>query len=119
MDSSMTSLYDVSRCVVNLGFTYDKDNKVKCTECGVDNIEIRDDMIFQHSQMCDFFRNEYMSERENRLKTFEKSKIVGRGALIVVEGLDKTGKTTHCSKLVSKLIDEGNKVRLISFPGTS
>lgn len=57
---------------VELGFAYDKDNKVKCTECGVEDVEIRDGMIFEHTQMCDFFRDVYMAKKENRLKTFEK-----------------------------------------------
>lgn len=56
------------------GFTYDKDDKMKCLECGVDDVHITDEMsmIFQHSQLCEFFRNEYMAKKENRLKTFEK-----------------------------------------------
>lgn len=43
---------------------------------------------------------------------------VARGALIVVEGLDKTGKTTQCTRLVSKLVADNNKAQLFKFPGS-
>lgn len=40
-----------------------------------------------------------------------------RGALIVVEGLDRSGKSTQCNKLLEKLQKENKKVKLIRFPG--
>lgn len=43
---------------------------------------------------------------------------MGRGALILVEGLDRAGKTTQTSELVTRLRNEGLNVELIKFPGT-
>ena len=40
-----------------------------------------------------------------------------RGAFIVFEGCDKSGKTTQCKKLVEKLKEEGEKVEFCRFPG--
>jgi len=39
-----------------------------------------------------------------------------RGAFIVLEGIDRCGKTTQCEKIVEALNNEGTKVKLISFP---
>ncbi|KAI9822623.1 MAG: Thymidylate kinase [Pycnora praestabilis] len=39
-----------------------------------------------------------------------------RGTLVVVEGLDKAGKSTQCAKLVENLQQEGSNVRHIRFP---
>ncbi|CEP23390.1 K00943 dTMP kinase [Cyberlindnera jadinii] len=41
---------------------------------------------------------------------------MGRGALILVEGLDRAGKTTQTSELVTRLRNEGLNVELIKFP---
>nr|XP_026695821.1 thymidylate kinase-like [Ciona intestinalis] len=41
---------------------------------------------------------------------------VGRGALIVVEGLDRSGKTTQCQKLITALNEKNQKVKLLKFP---
>lgn len=41
----------------------------------------------------------------------------GRGAFIVVEGLDRSGKTTQTKRIESALRDEGYKVKLQRFPG--
>lgn len=43
----------------------------------------------------------------------------GRGAFIVVEGLDRSGKTTQTKRIESALQDEGYKVKLRRFPGNS
>jgi dTMP kinase len=45
----------------------------------------------------------------------------GRGALIVFEGLDQSGKQTQAERLRDRLKQEGRKARLVSFPdyGTS
>ena len=42
-----------------------------------------------------------------------------RGAFIVVEGLDKTGKTTFCTELTSRIMDTGVEVALFSFPSVN
>ncbi|RUP06162.1 putative thymidylate kinase [Jimgerdemannia flammicorona] len=42
---------------------------------------------------------------------------LGRGALIVIEGCDRAGKSTQCMKLVDRLEDQGIKARLLKFPG--
>ncbi|KAJ8277079.1 hypothetical protein GJAV_G00071260 [Gymnothorax javanicus] len=40
----------------------------------------------------------------------------GRGALIVLEGVDRAGKTTQCKKLVQALIENGRPTEMIRFP---
>ncbi|KAJ8279426.1 hypothetical protein COCON_G00064920 [Conger conger] len=40
----------------------------------------------------------------------------GRGALIVLEGVDKAGKTTQCKKLVQALIASGRPAEMMRFP---
>ena len=43
---------------------------------------------------------------------------MGRGALILIEGLDRSGKTTQTTLLLSKLKEKyGDKVKLYRFPG--
>ncbi|KAM8888163.1 thymidylate kinase [Synchiropus picturatus] len=39
-----------------------------------------------------------------------------RGALIVLEGVDKAGKTTQCSKLVRTLQQKGHPAEMMRFP---
>ncbi|ATY59473.1 thymidylate kinase [Cordyceps militaris] len=39
-----------------------------------------------------------------------------RGAFIVLEGLDRSGKTTQVKLLEQKLVDQGKKVKLMRFP---
>ena len=41
-----------------------------------------------------------------------------RGAFIVIEGLDRSGKTTQVQKLVDSLSKDGHKVKALRFPGT-
>lgn len=41
-----------------------------------------------------------------------------RGALIVVEGLDRAGKSSQCEKLQDYLSEQGHTVKYIRFPGT-
>lgn len=43
--------------------------------------------------------------------------MAGRGALIVLEGCDRAGKSTQCKKLVQALIENGKKATLMAFPG--
>ena len=40
-----------------------------------------------------------------------------RGAFIVIEGLDRAGKSTQAATLVKRLEDAGMKVRAMKFPG--
>lgn len=40
-----------------------------------------------------------------------------RGALIVLEGVDKAGKTTQCNRLVQALQQSGRPAELMRFPG--
>ncbi|CAJ0581235.1 unnamed protein product, partial [Mesorhabditis spiculigera] len=40
-----------------------------------------------------------------------------RGALIIFEGLDRSGKSTQAKRLVDHLTNEGRKVQFIPFPG--
>ncbi|XP_061153724.1 thymidylate kinase isoform X1 [Syngnathus typhle] len=42
-----------------------------------------------------------------------------RGALIVLEGVDKAGKTTQCKKLVEALQQRGHPAELMRFPDRS
>lgn len=44
---------------------------------------------------------------------------IKRGALIVVEGLDRSGKSTQCKKLVQSLENLNVKAKLLSFPDRS
>jgi len=45
------------------------------------------------------------------------AKHVARGALIVIEGVDRSGKTTQCAKLTKRLASDGIKAELFKFPG--
>ncbi|CAE6479592.1 unnamed protein product [Rhizoctonia solani] len=40
-----------------------------------------------------------------------------RGAFIVIEGLDRSGKSTQCARMVSRIEGEGKPVKSIKFPG--
>jgi dTMP kinase len=42
---------------------------------------------------------------------------ISRGAFIVLEGLDRSGKTTQVKMLCDKLYAEGHNVRTLRFPG--
>ncbi|KAJ8949070.1 hypothetical protein NQ318_016972 [Aromia moschata] len=44
---------------------------------------------------------------------------IKRGALIVFEGVDKSGKSTHCKKLVEALENFKIKAKFMSFPDRS
>ncbi|KAF8738949.1 Thymidylate kinase, partial [Rhizoctonia solani] len=39
-----------------------------------------------------------------------------RGAFIVIEGLDRSGKSTQCAQMVSRIEGEGKPVKAIKFP---
>ncbi|KAG8733287.1 Thymidylate kinase [Ceratobasidium sp. 423] len=40
-----------------------------------------------------------------------------RGAFIVIEGLDRSGKSTQCARIVSRIEGQGKPVKAIKFPG--
>lgn len=42
---------------------------------------------------------------------------IARGALIVLEGLDRSGKTTQVKLLEQRFVEEGRKVKVWRFPG--
>ncbi|XP_074046780.1 thymidylate kinase isoform X2 [Macrotis lagotis] len=42
-----------------------------------------------------------------------------RGALIVLEGMDRAGKSTQCRKLVATLLQSGHSAELLRFPERS
>lgn len=42
-----------------------------------------------------------------------------RGALVVLEGLDRSGKTTQVKLLEQRFVEAGRKVKVMRFPGTS
>lgn len=46
-----------------------------------------------------------------------KSSNTQRGHLIVVEGLDRSGKTTQCQKLCESIQAHGHQVKYVKFPG--
>lgn len=41
---------------------------------------------------------------------------IKRGALIVIEGVDRSGKSTQCKRLVETLLQRQIKAQLITFP---
>lgn len=41
-----------------------------------------------------------------------------RGTFIVLEGLDRSGKSTQVDRLIARLNKEGHQARLQKFPGT-
>jgi dTMP kinase len=42
---------------------------------------------------------------------------VARGALVVLEGLDRSGKTTQVKLLEQRFVELGRKVKVMRFPG--
>ena len=61
---------------------------------------------------------------ENMFKSIEKNNShqttmpqATRGALIVIEGLDRAGKSTQCERLCQRLKQKGHSVKLLRFPG--
>jgi dTMP kinase len=44
---------------------------------------------------------------------------VARGALVVLEGLDRSGKTTQVKLLEQRFVELGRKVKVMRFPGMS
>lgn len=46
------------------------------------------------------------------------AKPITRGAFILIEGLDRAGKTTQVKRLCDKLYASGHNVKTVRFPGT-
>lgn len=46
-----------------------------------------------------------------------ESRAVARGALVVLEGLDRSGKTTQVKLLQQRFGEQGRKVEVMRFPG--
>lgn len=42
---------------------------------------------------------------------------VARGALVVLEGLDRSGKTTQVKLLEQRFVELGRRVKVVRFPG--
>ena len=42
-----------------------------------------------------------------------------RGAFVVLEGLDRSGKTTQVKLLEQRFVEEGRPVKVMRFPGAS
>lgn len=40
-----------------------------------------------------------------------------RGRLIVVEGLDRSGKSSQCQKVHDHIVGNGGQARYVKFPG--
>lgn len=61
-------------------------------------------------------RKKERKEREQNMST-TKDAPVTRGAFIVLEGLDRSGKSTQVGLLEKRLRVEGREVRVMRFPG--
>jgi dTMP kinase len=48
---------------------------------------------------------------------FPNATILKRGSLIVVEGLDRSGKSSQCQRLFDHFRLQGQRVRYVKFPG--
>ncbi|XP_058830807.1 thymidylate kinase isoform X1 [Topomyia yanbarensis] len=55
----------------------------------------------------------------SRNKSYKMSENQKRGALVVLEGCDRAGKTTQCKKIVDLLASAGHKARFMNFPDRS
>jgi dTMP kinase len=42
---------------------------------------------------------------------------IARGALVVLEGLDRSGKTTQVKLLEQRFVELGKRVKVMRFPG--
>lgn len=61
-----------------------------------------------HESLPDSVETEARSHREPA---------VARGALVVLEGLDRSGKTTQVKLLEQRFVELGRKVKVVRFPG--
>ncbi|KAE9364656.1 hypothetical protein N431DRAFT_354613 [Stipitochalara longipes BDJ] len=58
-----------------------------------------------------------MSRSSEELWPWKESKIIDqRGAFIVIEGLDRAGKTTQAKRLCDKLYSQGHNIKTLRFP---
>lgn len=58
-----------------------------------------------------------MATTEKPAKNASASPVVTRGAFIVLEGLDRSGKSTQVALLEKRLLAQGKKVKVMRFPG--
>ncbi|XP_062550472.1 thymidylate kinase [Armigeres subalbatus] len=81
----------------------------------------------QHAKRIFFYRQNEISTRSNHGISRYKANIFRslfstmsvmqkRGALIVLEGCDRAGKTTQCKRIVESLTRSGYKVKFMNFP---
>ena len=74
-----------------------------------------------YSVLRDFVYNLFARKSVDSTKNFKMTAcgdtLPSRGALIVFEGCDRSGKTTQCSKLEKSLQEKGHCVKLMKFPG--
>ncbi|GLV41864.1 uncharacterized protein CBL_13596 [Carabus blaptoides fortunei] len=61
------------------------------------------------------FKNILLLVRVNKV-LFNTNMNINRGALIVLEGCDRSGKSTQCKKLVASLREQNILVEMMSFP---
>jgi dTMP kinase len=59
------------------------------------------------------------SSPENPWPWKEPPTIGQRGAFIVIEGLDRAGKTTQVQRLCDKLYSQGHNIKTLRFPGNT
>lgn len=57
------------------------------------------------------------AETQLRLPVSPPTSLMARGAFIVIEGLDRSGKSTQALRLKERLEVENVRVKLIKFPG--
>ena len=70
-----------------------------------------------HDQNYEYIKSRFMMSTDSDHQVVSQSiENIDRGALIVVEGCDKSGKTTQCQKLVEHLNTKGIKSVLWKFP---
>lgn len=53
----------------------------------------------------------------NELLTTTEQEPQGRGAFIVLEGLDRSGKTTQVKLMEQRFVELGKPVKTVRFPG--
>lgn len=53
---------------------------------------------------------------DKKIIVFHLHKKMKRGAFILLEGVDRSGKTTQCKRLIDALTQEGIKAKFYNFP---
>ena len=60
-----------------------------------------------------------LSSTNNEWPWQEPKERPARGAFIVIEGMDRAGKTTQAKKLCDTIYRDGGNVKMMRFPGWS